>query len=152
MGLLCGPKTDSDGVKDTIWVLLYVDLCNGKGIKGKVVPPGVELRASGLRCQHSATELRHPPTTTPLSCPYNSDKVTMLMKCMQLIAVCVVNVRSHQQNYCRKESLRPSYKGKKERWLSLVVVAQWQNTGSLSQRSWVQLPVAPPFFQSLCHF
>ena len=57
MGLLYGPKTDSDGVKDTIWVLLYVHLCNSKGIKRKVVPPGVELRASGLRCQLSATEL-----------------------------------------------------------------------------------------------
>ena len=32
------------------------------------------------------------------------------------------------------------------------VVAQWQSTGSLSQRPWVWLPVAPPISQALCHF
>ena len=31
-------------------------------------------------------------------------------------------------------------------------VAQWQSTGGLSQRPWVQTPVAPPFFLSLCRF
>ena len=71
------------------------------------------------------------------------------------------------------QSLRASHKGKKEGWLSVDVVAQWQSAGSLSQRPWVQLlaaaplflplitclqrpwfqlPVAPPFFRALFRF
>ena len=41
--------------------------------------PGVEPRASGLSCQCSATELQHPPTTTPLACPYDSFEVDAWM-------------------------------------------------------------------------
>ena len=39
-------------------------------------------------------------------------------------------------------------KGKKEGWLLLGVVAQWQSTGTVSQRSWVRFPAAPPSFQA----
>ena len=48
---------------------LFVDLWNGKGHVRKVAPPRVKPRASGLSCQHSATELRWPPAATPPSCP-----------------------------------------------------------------------------------
>ena len=51
----------------TIWAVLSKDLWNGKGKERKVVPQGVEIRTSGLSCQHSATEPQHPPTATPPS-------------------------------------------------------------------------------------
>ena len=38
---------------------------------------------------------------------------------------------------------------KREGWLSVGVIAQWQSTGSLSQRTWVRLPAAPLFILSL---
>ena len=41
-----------------------------------------------------------------------------------------------------------SNKKGKERWLSVDVMAHWQSAGSLSQRPWVWLPAAPPFFLS----
>ena len=70
MGLPHSPKTDSDRLmKDNQVPLLSVDLWNGKGKERKVAPPGIEPRASGLSRQRSATELRHPPTATPLSVP-----------------------------------------------------------------------------------
>ena len=49
------------------------------------------------------------------------------------------------------QSLRASYKDKKEGWLSVGVIAQWQSTGSLSQRLWVWF-LAPPFLWALFHF
>ena len=50
--------------------LLSEDLWNGKGKKRKVLPLGIESRAYGLSRQCSATEPRHPPTTTPPSSPF----------------------------------------------------------------------------------
>ena len=34
-------------------------------------------------------------------------------------------------------------------WLPVGVVAQWQSIGMESQRPWVRIPVAPPFFPAL---
>ena len=42
---------------------------NGMGLKGKVAPPGIEPRASGLSRQCSATELRRPDGNQPPSKP-----------------------------------------------------------------------------------
>ena len=39
-----------------------------------------------------------------------------------------------------------------EAWLLVGVVAQWQSTGTESQRPWVRFPAAPPFFPALSPF
>ena len=48
--------------------------------------------------------------------------------------------RGYLGRYCPYETLKRQraeyYKGEKERWLSVGVVAQWQSTGGLSQRPW----------------
>ena len=46
-------------------------------------------------------------------------------------------------------SLRTSHKGKQEGWSLVGVVAQWQSTGSLSQRHWVWLLAKLPFLRPL---
>ena len=51
-------------------LLLSVDFWNDKGKEGKVMPPGVEPRASGLSRQYSAARPRHPLATTPPSSPF----------------------------------------------------------------------------------
>ena len=43
-------------------------------------------------------------------------------------------------------------RGKREGWLSVGVVAQWQSADDSSQRPWVWSPAVPPFFLSLCRF
>ena len=66
-GLLRGPKTDRDCVQSKT----QSGLLNGMGLKGKVAPPGIEPRASGLSRQCSATELRRPVmccTYDPILC------------------------------------------------------------------------------------
>ena len=47
----------------------------------------IKPRASTLSCQSSATALRHPPTTTPLSHPYDLLEAIVWMKSMQLIVM-----------------------------------------------------------------
>ena len=69
-----------------------MDLWNGKGLESKVVPPGVEPRASGLSCQCSATELQHPPTATPLSRSYDSIEVIVWMNACSYLLCMVVGV------------------------------------------------------------
>ena len=54
----------------------------------KVAPPGIKPRASGLSCQHSANELRHPPATTPLSSPFIALLLSDYWWDYVLIAVC----------------------------------------------------------------
>ena len=89
VGLLYCPKTNCDCVqsKTHSGPLLFVDLWNGKRLERQVAPLRVKPRASGLSCQCSATELQHPLTITPTSCPYNLLEVIILMNCMQLLCV-----------------------------------------------------------------
>ena len=124
-GLPHSPKTDSDRLmKDNRVPILSVDLWNGKGKERKVALPGIEPRASGLSRQRSATKLRHPPTTNPLSLPFIALLLSDCWGMYWMIAVC----------NCWEECL------------SMGVVAQWQSAGSSSQRPWVRSPTAPPFF------
>ena len=43
-------------------------------------------------------------------------------------------------------------KGMKGGWLPLGIIAQWQSTGSLSQRPWVRFPAVPLFLSGPCRF
>ena len=61
---------------------------NGMGLKGKVAPPGIEPRASGLSRQCSATELRCPDGNLPPSKPLLAYFEQLLRIRVQL-AVCV---------------------------------------------------------------
>ena len=54
-------------------------MVNGNVLERKMVPPGVEPRASCLNHQCSATELQHPLTTIPLY-PYDLLKVIVLIR------------------------------------------------------------------------
>ena len=42
--------------------------------------------------------------------------------------------------------------GEKEGWLLVGVVAQWQSTGNLNLRPWVQFAVTPLIVLPLLHF
>ena len=82
--------------------------------------------------------------------------------------MCVVDARDHKRNkssdstavitfminqLCTSSTITPRKLQWQERGMVPVgVVAQWQSTGGLSQRPWVQLPAAPPFFRALCCF
>ena len=55
---------------EIIWAVTVRRPLKRQRERKKVVPPGIEPRASGLSRQCSATKLRHPPTTTSLSFPY----------------------------------------------------------------------------------
>ena len=55
---------------EIIWAVTVRRPLKRQRERKKVVPPGIEPRASGLSHQCSATKLRHPPTTTSLSFPY----------------------------------------------------------------------------------
>ena len=61
---------------------------NGRGLKGKVAPPGIEPRASGLSCQCSATELRCSDGDHPLSKPLLA-YFKRLLEIRVLLAVCI---------------------------------------------------------------
>ena len=61
---------------------------NGMGLKGKVAPPGIEPRASGLSRQCSATELRRPDGDHPPSKPLLA-YFKRLLRIRVLLAVCV---------------------------------------------------------------
>ena len=52
----------------------------------------------------------------------------------------------------QQSCLSKLHKGRNERWLLVGVVAQWQSTGTESQRPWVRFPAAPPFFPALSPF
>ena len=52
----------------------------------------------------------------------------------QLISNCMRN-QTHVSSIVTQE--QSNERGKKEGWLSVGVVAQWQSTGGLSQRPWV---------------
>ena len=67
MGLLHGPKADIGClIKDNL--SCYCAKTSEMAEKEtKVVPSVIKSRASSLICQRSATELRHPPTSIPLS-------------------------------------------------------------------------------------
>ena len=60
-----GPKTD----KDYLGRYCPKTFETAQG-KRKVMPPGIERRASGLSRQCSATKIRHQLTTTSLPLPY----------------------------------------------------------------------------------
>ena len=61
---------------------------NGMGLKGKVAPPGIKPRASGLSRQCSATELQSPDSNHPPSKPLLA-YFERLLKIKVLLAVCV---------------------------------------------------------------
>ena len=61
---------------------------NGMGSKGKVAPPGIEPRASGLSRQCSATELRRSDGNHPPSKPLLV-YLKRLLRIRVLLAVCV---------------------------------------------------------------